>query len=337
MPAEIRVGEKLAERRARRRDALSGGGGNADTVRLYLRDIGTVPLLTGPEEVDLAKRIQAGLEAQRQVAELDAAESCPVISEEEQREIRALATDGERAFEHLTSANLRLVVSIAKRYSGRGAQLLDLVQDGNLGLMRAVEKFDHTRGFKFSTYASWWIRQAVSRSASEQSRTIRLPSHLVDLVNRITRVERELVQELGREPTLVETARAADLPIERVRELLDVSRDPMSLDATRGEDDDASFVDFLEDVDAAAPAEMATRAMLSAAVHEVLDELSEREREVMSMRFGLDGDRPRTLEDVGKAFGVTRERIRQIEAKTLAKLRHPQRSQKLKDFLDADG
>ncbi|MDG2111799.1 MAG: sigma-70 family RNA polymerase sigma factor, partial [Actinomycetota bacterium] len=188
-----------------------------------------------------------------------------------------------------------------------------------------------------STYASWWIRQAVSRSASEQSRTIRLPSHLVDLVNRITRVERELVQELGREPTLRETAKGADLPIERVRELLDVSRDPMSLDATRGEDDDASFVDFLEDHDAAAPAEMATRAMLAAAVHEVLDELNEREREVMSMRFGLDGDRPRTLEDVGKEFGVTRERIRQIEAKTLAKLRHPQRSQKLKDFLEADG
>lgn len=335
MATEVRVGAKLEERRRRRRDAMSGGGGSADTVRLYLRDIGTVPLLTGEEEVQLAKRIQAGLVAQRQVAELDAPESCPIISEAQQRDLRDVAEDGAKAFDHLTSANLRLVVSIAKRYSGRGAQLLDLVQDGNLGLMRAVEKFDHTRGFKFSTYASWWIRQAISRSASEQSRTIRLPSHLVDLVNRITRVERGLVQELGREPTLIETARAADLPVERVRELLDVSRDPVSLDASRGEEDDASLGDFIEDVDAAAPLEMATRSMLAAAVHEVLDELNEREREVMSMRFGLDGDRPRTLEDVGKAFGVTRERIRQIEAKTLAKLRHPQRSQKLKDFLES--
>lgn len=335
--AEVEVGEILAGRRRRRREGMSGGGGSADTVRLYLRDIGTVPLLTAAEEVDLAKRIQAGMVAQVKVAELDAPESCPIVGDDEQRELRWVAKDGQDAFDHLTSANLRLVVSIAKRYSGRGAQLLDLVQDGNLGLMRAVEKFDHTRGFKFSTYASWWIRQAISRSASEQSRTIRLPSHLVDLVNRITRVKRELVQELGREPTLTETARAADLPIERVRELLDVSRDPVSLDATRGEDEDASLGDFIEDEDAAAPAEMATRAMLAEAVREVLGELNEREREVMSMRFGLDGDRPRTLEDVGKAFGVTRERIRQIEAKTLAKLRHPQRSQRLKDFLEADG
>ncbi len=337
MADEVRVGAMLAERRRKRREGMSGGGGSADTVRLYLRDIGTVPLLTAQEEVDLAKRIQTGLIAQRKVDELDAPASCPIASEAEQRELRTLAADGQDAFDHLTSANLRLVVSIAKRYSGRGTHLLDLVQDGNLGLMRAVEKFDHTRGFKFSTYASWWIRQAISRSASEQSRTIRLPSHLVDLVNRITRVERELVQELGREPTIEETARAADLPLQRVRELLDVSRDPVSLDATRGEDEDASLGDFLEDIDAAAPAEMATRAMLAEAVREVLGELNDREREVMAMRFGLDGDRPRTLEDVGKAFGVTRERIRQIEAKTLAKLRHPQRSQRLKDFLEEDG
>jgi RNA polymerase primary sigma factor len=337
MNAEIRVGEKLAERRRRRREGISGGGGSADTVRLYLRDIGTVQLLTAQEEVALAKRIQAGLVAQRKLAELEAPDSSPIVADEEQRAIREAAADGADAFERLTSANLRLVVSIAKRYTGRGAQLLDLVQDGNLGLMRAVEKFDHTRGFKFSTYASWWIRQAISRSASEQSRTIRLPSHLVDLVNRITRAERELVQELGREPTLEETARAADLPLERVRELLDISRDPVSLDASRGEEDDASLGDFIEDLDAAAPADVATRTMLAAAVHEVLDELNEREREVMCMRFGLDGDRPRTLEDVGKAFGVTRERIRQIEAKTLAKLRHPQRSQRLKDFLEGDG
>ena len=250
MAQEVRVGAKLAERRRKRREGMSGGGGgNADTVRLYLRDIGTVPLLTAQEEVDLAKRIQAGLIAQRKVEELDAPESCPIIPKAEQRELRAVASDGQDAFDHLTSANLRLVVSIAKRYARRGTHLLDLVQDGNLGLMRAVEKFDHTRGFKFSTYASWWIRQAISRSASEQSRTIRLPSHLVDLVNRITRVERELVQELGREPTIEETARAADLPLERVRELLDVSRDPVSLDATRGEDEDASFGDFLEDLD----------------------------------------------------------------------------------------
>ena len=293
MAGEVKVGSKLAERRRKRRDALTGGGGSADKVRLYLRDIGTVPLLTAQEEVELAKRIQAGLAARVKVDELDAPESCPIISDAEQRELRATLADGDQAFEHLTSANLRLVVSIAKRYAGRGAQLLDLVQDGNLGLMRAVEKFDHTRGFKFSTYASWWIRQAISRSASEQSRTIRLPSHLVDLVNRITRMERELVQELGREPTLLETARAADLPLERVRELLEVSSDPVSLDANRGEEDDASLGDFIEDLDAIAPAEMATRTMLAEAVREVLGDLNDREREVMTMRFGLDGDRRR--------------------------------------------
>lgn len=329
------VGPKLEERRRRRRERAKGGNSSADPVRLYLREIGTVPLLTGEEEVALAKRIQAGLAAAPKIAELDAPDSVPIISEEEQQALRETLADGQAATEHLTSANLRLVVSIAKRYARGGVQLLDLIQDGNLGLMRAVEKFDHERGFKFSTYASWWIRQAISRSAAEQARTIRLPAHLVDQVNRITRVQRDLLQELGREPTLDETARGADLEPERVRELLQVSRDPLSLDSPRGEEDDASLGDFIEDLDADAPVEVATRAMLGEAIREVLGELNERERQVMAMRFGLDGSRPSTLEDVGKAFGVTRERVRQIEAKTLAKLRHPQRSQKLKDFLDA--
>jgi RNA polymerase primary sigma factor len=331
---EVRVGEKLEARRRKRRDQAKGFSAAGDSVRLYLREIGTVALLTGSEEVELAKRIQAGMVADRKVAELDAGDSCPIVSAVEQAELRGLSADGAAAFEHLTQANLRLVVSIAKRYSRGGNHLLDLVQDGNLGLMRAVEKFDHTRGFKFSTYASWWIRQAIARSAGEQSRTIRLPSHLVDVVNRILRTQRDLVQQFGREPTLEETAVACDLPVDRVRELLDVSRDPLSLDTPRGEEDDASLGDFIEDADALAPADAVTRTVLAETVREVLADLAERDRGVMEMRFGLNGARPATLEDVGKAMGVTRERIRQIEAKTLARLRHPERSKHLRDFLE---
>ncbi|MFT7649204.1 MAG: RNA polymerase primary sigma factor [Candidatus Poriferisodalaceae bacterium] len=332
---EVRVGEKLEERRRKRRDKAKGTGAAGDSVHLYLREIGTVALLTGPEEIALAKRIQAGLIARPKVAELDSTEACPIISEAEQAGLRADAADGDIAFEQLTAANLRLVVSIAKRYSRGGNHLLDLVQDGNVGLMRAVEKFDHTRGFKFSTYASWWIRQAIARSAGEQSRTIRLPSHLVDVVNRIIRTQRDMVQELGREPTLEETARATDLPVERIRELLDVSRDPLSLDTPRGEEEDSSLGDFIEDTDALAPADAVTRTVLAETVREVLADLPDRDREVMEMRFGLNGARPATLEDVGKAMGVTRERIRQIEAKTLARLRHPEQSRRLRDFLES--
>ena len=332
----VKVGTKLTERRRHRAERARGSASADDAVHLYLREIGTVALLTGSEEVGLAKRIQAGMSAQIKVGELDAPDSSPIVDERTRRELKETADDGAAAFDHLTAANLRLVVSIAKRYGGRGTQLLDLVQDGNLGLMKAVEKFDHTRGFKFSTYASWWIRQAITRSAAEQGRTIRLPSHLVDVVNRINRTQRDLVQKLGREPTIEETAVATDLPLERVEELLQVSRDPLSLDVPRGEEADTSLGDFIEDTGATAPADAATRTMLGEAVREVLDELGEREREVVWLRFGLDGGRPGTLEDVGTALGVTRERIRQIEAKTLAKLRHPERSQKLKDFLDSN-
>ncbi len=327
----------MAASRRRRRAKRTGSGGDPDAVRLYLRDIGSVDLLSAEEEVELALRVQDGLRAQKQLAELDAPDSCPIVSAEQRRAIRQAAADGQIAFDHLTSANLRLVVSIAKRYTRQGTDLLDLVQDGNFGLMRAVEKFDPTRGFKFSTYATWWIRQAISRSAAEQPRTIRLPGHLVDQVNRIGRVERELVQELGREPTLAEVAAVMDLPIGRLRELRDMAREPVSLDASRNDEDETTLSDRISDDDAMAPADVAATKMLVAEVRKVLGELNEREREVVRMRFGLEDGPPKTLEEVGRTLGVTRERIRQIEAKTLAKLRHPDRSRSLRDFLDADG
>ncbi|MCL4135316.1 UNVERIFIED_CONTAM: hypothetical protein GTU68_060173 [Idotea baltica] len=277
------------------------GSGSADSVRVYLKEIGRVPLLTGPDEVRLAKRMEAGL----------------------------VAVD-----EQLIQANLRLVVSIAKRYVGRGMQLLDLVQEGNLGLMRAVQKFDHSKGFKFSTYATWWIRQAISRAIADQARTIRIPVHMVETINRVRRTQRDMLQKLEREPTIEELATEVDLTPERVREILRISLDPVSLEAPVGEDD-SQLGDFLADENADRPVDVAARAMLSNDVLEALDELNDREKEVVRMRFGLIDGRARTLEEVGRAFGVTRERIRQIESKTLAKLRHPQRSEKLRDYLDA--
>ena len=326
------MGDVLDRRRARR--AALSRTGSRDPVKQYLGEIGQVPLLTREEEVAIAERIALGTAAAKRLEQIDAPESCPLVDATTISVWRAEAADGEVAFEHLCSANLRLVVSIAKRYVGRGMVLLDLVQEGNLGLMRAVEKFDHTKGFKFSTYATWWIRQSITRAIADQSRTIRLPAHMVDLLNRVTRIQRELVQEYGREPTVEEVARIADLDVVKVRDLIQMSQDPLSLDSPRGDEEDASLADFISDDTAALPADIATKHLLQTEVQEVLADLGEREAAIVARRFGLGGAKPLTLEEVGKEFGVTRERVRQIEAKTLAKLRHPQRSARLKEYLE---
>jgi RNA polymerase primary sigma factor len=310
------------------------GGGTSDPVRMYLREIGRVPLLVAAEEVDLAKRIEAGAEASERLADLDAAGSLGDLPADESRRLQALADDGDDAKSALIQANLRLVVSIAKRYVGRGMQFLDLIQEGNMGLMRAVEKFDYTKGFKFSTYATWWIRQAITRSIADQARTIRIPVHMVESINRVHRVQRQMVQQLEREPTVDELAEEVGMTPERVREIQRISLDPLSLDSPVGEEDDSYLADFIKDDGAEEPDDAATRQMLQNEVRKVLDELNDREKEVVIMRFGLDDEQPRTLEEVGKQFGVTRERIRQIESKTLAKLRHPHRSQKLREYLE---
>jgi RNA polymerase primary sigma factor len=306
-------------------------GGSSDPVRMYLQEIGRVDLLTAEGEVSLAQRIEKGLAAAERQAEIVA--SGTEIGTEERVSLRRSVKDGKDAERALTRANLRLVVSIAKRYVGRGMLLLDLVQEGNLGLMRAVEKFDWTKGFKFSTYATWWIRQAITRSIADQARTIRIPVHMVESINKVHRMQREMIQELEREPTVDELADEVDMTAERVREILRISQDPLSLDSPVGEEENSNLADFIEDLQAEAPADVATRHMLGDAVVEALQELNDREKEVVRLRFGLDDGQPRTLEEVGKEFGVTRERIRQIEAKTLAKLRHPHRSQKLRDYL----
>jgi len=290
--------------------------------------------LVASEEVDLAKRIEAGAEASERLADLDAAGLLGDLPVDESRELQALADDGDDAKSALIQANLRLVVSIAKRYVGRGMQFLDLIQEGNMGLMRAVEKFDYTKGFKFSTYATWWIRQAITRSIADQARTIRIPVHMVESINRVHRVQRQMVQTLEREPTVDELADEVGMTPERVREIQRISLDPLSLDSPVGEEDDSYLADFIKDDGAEEPDDAATRQMLQNEVRKVLDELNDREKEVVIMRFGLDDEQPRTLEEVGKQFGVTRERIRQIESKTLAKLRHPHRSQKLREYLE---
>jgi RNA polymerase primary sigma factor len=306
-----------------------GEGGTSDTVRMYLKEIGRVSLLTAEDERDLAMRIEAGVQAQQRLDNGD-------LADMDRRICAGAIRDGDEARAELIQANLRLVVSIAKRYVGRGMLFLDLIQEGNLGLMRAVEKFDYTKGFKFSTYATWWIRQAITRAIADQARTIRIPVHMVESMNRVMRIQRQMTQELEREPTTDELAEKTGLSAERVREIQRIALDPLSLDSPVGEEDDSNLADFIEDSGADAPAEVATRRMLAQAVEEALGELSDREKEVVKLRFGLIDGQSRTLEEVGKEFGVTRERIRQIEAKTLAKLRHPQRSQKLKEFLDSE-
>jgi RNA polymerase primary sigma factor len=330
------------ERREARRNRLEAvgwatsldGSGSADSVRVYLKEIGRVPLLTGPDEVRLAKRMEAGLEAVDELAVLNAEGKLDDLDFASRRRLQRRVRDGDRARQELIRANLRLVVSIAKRYVGRGMQLLDLVQEGNLGLMRAVEKFDHSKGFKFSTYATWWIRQAISRAIADQARTIRIPVHMVETINRVRRTQRDMMQKLEREPTVEELAAEVDLSVDKVQEILQISLDPVSLESPVGEDD-SQLGDFIKDENADRPVDVAARAMLSNDVLEALDELNDREKEVVRMRFGLIDGRARTLEEVGREFGVTRERIRQIESKTLAKLRHPQRSEKLRDYLDA--
>jgi len=308
------------------------GGAAADPVHTYLKEIGKVPLLTAELEVELAKRIEAGALAANEL-EVRQTRDDPAKADDRtplQRQVRR----GQQAKEALIEANLRLVVSIAKRYRNRGLAFLDLIQEGNLGLMRAVEKFDYTKGFKFSTYATWWIRQAITRALADQGRTIRIPVHMVETINKVVRVQRQLLQEFGREPTVEEIAGRVEFTIERVREIQRINQDTVSLEQPMGEEEDFSLSDLIEDQGAEVPDDAATRSMLHEAVRDALATLPKREREVMELRFGLEDGRVRTLEEVGKAFGVTRERIRQIEAKTLAKLRHPNAARPLRDFLD---
>ncbi len=314
--------------------AMARASGSSDPVRMYLKEIGRVPLLTAAEEVSLAKRIEAGDEAAATVSGMMADGLWSQEPRDRQRQLRRTVADGDAARQDLISANLRLVVSIAKRHVGRGVAILDLIQEGNLGLMRAVQKFDYTKGFKFSTYATWWIRQAITRAVADQSRTIRVPVHMVESINKVMRAQRYLSARLERDPTVPELAREVDLTVEKVEEVLRVaSQDPLSLDTPIGDEDDTSMADFIPDK-GAAPLDLAARKLLIQAVEEVLGDLSDRESEVVRLRFGLEDGRPRTLEEVGLAFGVTRERIRQIESKTLAKLRHPIRSDRLRDYLD---
>jgi len=308
--------------------------GSFDPVRMYLKEIGKVPLLTAEQEVTLAKRIEAGLDAAEKLTGVDADGQPVEISESQRASLFAVKRDGELARRQLTEANLRLVVSIAKRYVGRGMALLDLIQEGNLGLIRAVEKFDYTKGFKFSTYATWWIRQAITRAIADQARTIRIPVHMVETMNKVLRIQRQMLQELGREPTVEEVAEKVEMTPDKVREIQRIAQEPVSLETPVGEEDDSLLGDFVEDPNVIAPATAAARALLSEAIEEALQELNDREQQVVRLRFGLEDGQIRTLEEVGREFGVTRERIRQIESKTLSKLRHPSRSQKLRDYLE---
>ena len=302
-----------------------------DPVRMYLKEIGKVPLLTADQEIDLAKAMEAGIEAEKTLAEDEGKNK---LSDAKKKELNAIIYEGEEAKKRLAEANLRLVVSIAKRYVGRGMLFLDLIQEGNLGLIKAVEKFDFRKGFKFSTYATWWIRQAITRAIADQARTIRIPVHMVETINKLIRVSRQLLQELGREPLPEEVAKEMNMPVERVREILKISQEPVSLETPIGEEEDSHLGDFIQDDNVPVPADAAAFTLLKEQLVEVLGTLTEREQKVLRLRFGLDDGRARTLEEVGKEFNVTRERIRQIEAKALRKLRHPSRSRKLKDYLD---
>ena len=304
-------------------------GASADPVKDYLKQIGRVPLLNARQEVELAKRIEAGLFAEEKLAG-----SSGVLRTGQSIDLEEVAEDGRRAKDHLVEANLRLVVSLARRYTGRGMLFLDLIQEGNLGLIRGVEKFDYTKGYKFSTYATWWIRQAITRAMADQARTIRLPVHIVEALSRLARVQRQMLQDLGREPTPDELAAGLDMTPEKVIEVQKYAREPISLHTPLGEDGDSEFGDLIEDSEAIQPGEAVSFILLQEQLHSVLDTLSEREAGVVSMRFGLTDGQPKTLDEIGKVYGVTRERIRQIESKTMSKLRHPSRSQVLRDYLD---
>ncbi|NYD24422.1 RNA polymerase primary sigma factor [Kineococcus aurantiacus] len=307
---------------------VSTAGATADPVKDYLKQIGKVALLNAEQEVELAKRIEAGLFAEEKLHSGDDID--PIFK----RELWWISEDGRRAKNHLLEANLRLVVSLAKRYTGRGMLFLDLIQEGNLGLIRAVEKFDYTKGYKFSTYATWWIRQAITRAMADQARTIRIPVHMVEVINKLARVQRQMLQDLGREPTPEELAKELDMTPEKVVEVQKYGREPISLHTPLGEDGDSEFGDLIEDSEAVVPADAVSFTLLQEQLHSVLDTLSEREAGVVSMRFGLTDGQPKTLDEIGKVYGVTRERIRQIESKTMSKLRHPSRSQVLRDYLD---
>jgi RNA polymerase primary sigma factor len=321
--------ESEALRQARKDAELTA---SADSVRAYLKQIGKVALLNAEEEVELAKRIEAGLYATQLMSEVtDRGEKLPAA---QRRDMLWICRDGDRAKNHLLEANLRLVVSLAKRYTGRGMAFLDLIQEGNLGLIRAVEKFDYTKGYKFSTYATWWIRQAITRAMADQARTIRIPVHMVEVINKLGRIQRELLQDLGREPTPEELAKEMDITPEKVLEIQQYAREPISLDQTIGDEGDSQLGDFIEDSEAVVAVDAVSFTLLQDQLQSVLDTLSEREAGVVRLRFGLTDGQPRTLDEIGQVYGVTRERIRQIESKTMSKLRHPSRSQVLRDYLD---
>ncbi|MFC4021833.1 RNA polymerase sigma factor [Micromonospora sp. GCM10011542] len=321
--------ESEALKQARRDAELTA---SADSVRAYLKQIGKVPLLNAEQEVELAKRIEAGLYAAERLRAADEGEE--KLTREMQRDLMWISRDGERAKNHLLEANLRLVVSLAKRYTGRGMAFLDLIQEGNLGLIRAVEKFDYTKGYKFSTYATWWIRQAITRAMADQARTIRIPVHMVEVINKLGRIQRELLQDLGREPTPEELAKEMDITPEKVLEIQQYAREPISLDQTIGDEGDSQLGDFIEDSEAVVAVDAVSFSLLQDQLQQVLQTLSEREAGVVRLRFGLTDGQPRTLDEIGQVYGVTRERIRQIESKTMSKLRHPSRSQVLRDYLD---
>lgn len=308
---------------------VMAAGATADPVKDYLKQIGKVALLNAEQEVELAKRIEAGLFADERLHDV-----AVVVAVDDSDDYEWIAEDGRRAKNHLLEANLRLVVSLAKRYTGRGMLFLDLIQEGNLGLIRAVEKFDYTKGYKFSTYATWWIKQAITRAMADQARTIRIPVHMVEVINKLARVQRQMLQDLGREPTPEELAKELDMTPEKVVEVQKYGREPISLHTPLGEDGDSEFGDLIEDSEAVVPADAVSFTLLQEQLHDVLDTLSEREAGVVSMRFGLTDGQPKTLDEIGKVYGVTRERIRQIESKTMSKLRHPSRSQVLRDYLD---
>ncbi|HJG43367.1 RNA polymerase sigma factor, partial [Corynebacterium phoceense] len=326
--------EESAQLRQARKDAALTA--SADSVRAYLKQIGKVALLNAEQEVSLAERIEAGLYAQHKLDQATAADvpKEAQLKPSEKRDLRAIARDGRKAKNHLLEANLRLVVSLAKRYTGRGMAFLDLIQEGNLGLIRAVEKFDYTKGYKFSTYATWWIRQAITRAMADQARTIRIPVHMVEVINKLGRIQRELLQDLGREPTPVELAKEMDITEEKVLEIQQYAREPISLDQNIGDEGDSQLGDFIEDSEAVVAVDAVSFTLLQDQLQDVLHTLSEREAGVVRLRFGLTDGMPRTLDEIGQVYGVTRERIRQIESKTMSKLRHPSRSQVLRDYLD---